>query len=194
MSVLSGVYDQLNAPNLCFLEEITRRVRQLVAAHMSGAHGKPNWTPVKRFTSVHSSSNIVPPSMRSFALRTAKGEVETENLRLRATKTVPVFEDGEWETRAAPHMLATKSKGKGKERAAAAHSCCGQCWQTFRPGAALAFSGRPRSHIGFRSSTLSLKVPTLSLSRVPHNPCARCASVCVVNIVESATWCAALNL
>ena len=52
--------------------------------------------------------------MRGYAVRNAKEEVETENLRLRATKTVPVFEDGEWETPAAPHMLATKSKSKGK--------------------------------------------------------------------------------
>ena len=43
-----------------------------------------------------------PLSVGSFSLREAKEEVE--NLRLRATKTVPVFEDGEWETSAAPHM------------------------------------------------------------------------------------------
>ena len=49
-----------------------------------------------------------------FALRKAKEEVETENLRLRATKTVPVFEDAEWQTTAAPHMPVTKSKSKGK--------------------------------------------------------------------------------
>ena len=63
-------------------------------------------------------THIVPVSMRSFALRKAKKEVETENTRLRANKTMPVFEDGEWETPAAPHMPATKSKseGKGKEK------------------------------------------------------------------------------
>ena len=44
---LSGVYDQLNGPNLCCLEEITRRGCQLVEAHESGAHGKPNWASVK---------------------------------------------------------------------------------------------------------------------------------------------------
>ena len=37
-----------------------------------------------------------PPSvsMRSFAFRKAKEDVGTENLRLRATTTIPVFEDG----------------------------------------------------------------------------------------------------
>ena len=91
---LSGVHDQLNGPNFCCLEEITRRVCQLVEAYESGAHGKPNWASVKWFTSVQSSFNIVLVSMRSFAFRKAEEEVETENLRLRATKTVPVFEDG----------------------------------------------------------------------------------------------------
>ena len=96
---LSNVYDQLNGPNLCCLEEITRRVCQLVEAHESGAHGKPNWSSVKWFASVQSSSNMVPVSMGSFAFRKAKEEVETENLRLRATKTVLVFEDGEGKDR-----------------------------------------------------------------------------------------------
>ena len=106
------------SPNLCCLEEITRRVCQLVEAYESGAHAKPNWASVRWFTNAQSSSNIVPVSMRSFDLRKAKGEVETENLRLRATKTVPVFEDGEWESPAAPYLRVakSKSKGKGKER------------------------------------------------------------------------------
>ena len=60
-------------------------------------------------------SNIVPVSMRNFAFRKAKEEAKTENLRLRATKTVPVFEDGGWETLVAPHLLVAKSKAKEKE-------------------------------------------------------------------------------
>ena len=96
------------------LEEITRRVCQLVEACESGAHGKPVWASVKWFTSVQYSSNIVPVSMRSFAFRKAKEEVEAENLRLRATKTVPVFEDGEWESPAAPYLPVVKSKSKRK--------------------------------------------------------------------------------
>ena len=157
---LSGAYDQLNGPNLSCLEEIKRRVCQLVEAYDSGAHRKPNWASVKWFTSVQSSSNIVPVSMRSFAFRKVKEEVETETLRLRATKTVPVFEDGEWESPAAPDLLVakSKSKGKGKERkgprqltAAAARPVLSN------PPTALAPSGRPRSNIGFRSSTLSLR-------------------------------------
>ena len=90
---LSGVYDHLNAPNLCFPEEVARRACQL------------------------SSCNIVPVPMRSFAFRRAK--VETENLSLCATKTTPVFfEDGEWECLSAPHLFiaSLKSKGKGKEK------------------------------------------------------------------------------
>ena len=56
--------------------------------------------------------------MRSFALRKAKEENETENLHLCATKTVPVFEDGEWEYLSAPHLFVAslKSQGKGEEK------------------------------------------------------------------------------
>ena len=55
---LSGVDDQLNGT-----------VCQLFEAFESGAHEKPNWASVKWFTSVQSSSNIVPVSMISFAFR-----------------------------------------------------------------------------------------------------------------------------
>ena len=87
---LSGVYDQLNARNLCCLEEVARRACQLVKACESGAHEKPNWNSVKLSTSLHSSSYTVVGPMRSFAFRKAKEEVETENLSLCATKTIPV--------------------------------------------------------------------------------------------------------
>ena len=61
---------------------------------------------------------MVPVPMRSFAFRKAKEEVETEILRLCATKTTPVFEDGEWECLSAPHLFVAslKSKEKGKDR------------------------------------------------------------------------------
>ena len=92
---LSGAYDQLNAPNLCCPEEVGRRACQLVKAYGSGLHGKPNWSSVKWSTSVHSSCDMVAVPMRSFPFWWAKEEVGTENLSLYATKTVPVFEDGE---------------------------------------------------------------------------------------------------
>ena len=115
---LSGVYDQLNAPNLCCLKDIAQRARQRVMAYESGAHGKPNWSSVKWSTTVHSSSYIVPVPMGSFAHKKAKEEVETENLRLCGTKTIPVFEDGEWECLSAPHLFVAslKSKERGKEK------------------------------------------------------------------------------
>ena len=87
-------------------------VCQLVEAYVSGGEAKPNWNSVRWFV-----SGMVPLSMKSLALRKTKEGVETEHLRLCTIKIVPVFEDGEWETPAAPHMPATKpkSKGKGKE-------------------------------------------------------------------------------
>ena len=65
----------------------------------------------------------------------AKEEVETENLLLRVTKTVPVFEDGE---NGRVLQLLTfllryrnpKGKRERKERAAAADSCCGRSMST----------------------------------------------------------------
>ena len=57
-----------------------------------------------------------PLSKRTFAFRKAMEEVETENLRLRVTKTVPVFEDGAWESPAAPYLPVAKSKSKGQGR------------------------------------------------------------------------------
>ena len=77
---LSGVDDQLNAPNLCCLEEVARRVCLLVEAYESGAHGTPNWSSVKWFTSVHSSFNKVPVSMRSIAFRKAKEDLEADRI------------------------------------------------------------------------------------------------------------------
>ena len=67
--------------------------------------------------------------MRSFTFRKAKEEVEVENLRLRATKTVLASQDGDGP--AAPYLRPSckdeiKRKGKRKERAAAADSCCGR--------------------------------------------------------------------
>ena len=116
--LLSGGHDHLNAANLYCLEEVARRACQLVEAYESGAHGKPNWNSVKWFTSVHSNSTMVPVSIRSFAFTKAKEQFEAENLRLRATKTVLVFDDGDRETPAAPQasVAMTKQEGKGKEK------------------------------------------------------------------------------
>ena len=69
---LSGVYDQVNGPALACIEELARRVSQLVEAYSSGAAGKPNFTSVKHFASVYSSANIVPSELRSFARQKCK--------------------------------------------------------------------------------------------------------------------------
>ena len=92
----------------------------------------------------------------SFAVRKEKEEVETENLRLRATKTVLVFEDGEWESPAAPCLPVAKSKSKwkGKERTAAADSCCGRSMNTNPANA-----GQPSDQRWFR--LMFLEIPVL---------------------------------
>ena len=75
---LSVVGDQLNVPKLHCLEEFDRRVCQLVEACVRGGSGKPSWNSVRRFVSVHCSSNMVPWYTKSLALRRAKEGVETE--------------------------------------------------------------------------------------------------------------------
>ena len=62
------------------------------------------------------SSNLVPVPMRSFAFKKAKEDVETENLTLCGTKTIPVKEDGERECLSAPHLFVASLKSKGKEK------------------------------------------------------------------------------
>ena len=97
--------------NLCRLGEVARRPCRLVKAYESGAHVEPNWNSVKLSTREHSSSNIAPVPMRRFRPQ------EGEGGDLCATKTAPVFEDGEWEYLSAPHLFVSlKSKGKGKGR------------------------------------------------------------------------------
>ena len=146
---------------------------QLVEAYESGAHGEPDWASVKWFTSVQSSSNIVPVSMRSFAFRKAKEEVETENLRLRATKTYlcrSLFACCE---------IDVQSEGERKERAAAADSCCGRSMNTnpanaehpSDPGSTGPKWAAEEQHWVPLFNTVP-EVPTLVSSYVPRNSCA----------------------
>ncbi len=69
---LPGVYDQVNGPSLACIEELCRRVSQLIEAYSSGDGTRPNW------------------ALRAYALPKSKEQVELENLRARAAGVVPV--------------------------------------------------------------------------------------------------------
>ncbi len=87
---LNGVYDQCNTPALASMEELSRRLCQIVEAYVSAGTGKtPNWTSVKHFTTVHTTGSVVPGTLRTFAHKKVKDEVEAENLRLRAQNAFP---------------------------------------------------------------------------------------------------------
>ena len=87
---LNGTYDQCNGPALASIEEVSRRISQLIEAYASaGASKTPNWSGVKHFTSTHSAGTVVPVALRTFAFRKVKEEVEAENLRLRASNALP---------------------------------------------------------------------------------------------------------
>ena len=153
-------------------EEIVRRVCQLVESCVSGGSGKPIWDPVRRFVSVHSSSNMVPLSMKSLVLRKAKEGVETEHLRLCTVKTVPVLEDGEWETPAAPHMPVLKSKSKGKGKEGGPRQLAAAFAEPSDPGSTGLEWAAEEQHWVPLFNTIS-EVPTLNLSCAPHNSYAR---------------------
>ena len=82
---IAGVYDQVNLGSLACMEEICRRISQLVEAY-SVDPNRPNWTAVKHVISSSSVGNVVPNSLRSYAHRLVKDEVEVENLRQKASQ------------------------------------------------------------------------------------------------------------
>ncbi len=81
---LSGCYDQLNSLSLACIEELCRRASQLIEAYETGHGGRPNFKTVKHFLSASAGSSVVPVSLRAYAHKRCKDEVEIENLRIRA--------------------------------------------------------------------------------------------------------------
>ncbi len=115
----SGVYDNLNGPSLASIEELCLRLSQLIEAYSAGEAGRPSWHSVKHFTSSASSNNIVPTTLRTYALRKTKEEVELENLRLRASGRAVADLDDErpplaptGKPQAAPKGKAARAAGK----------------------------------------------------------------------------------
>ena len=80
----AGTYDQLNGPSLSCMETLCLRVSQLVEAYSSGDAQRPNWGGVRHFHMASGPLNLVPKTLKSYAHRLAKEEVEIENLRIRA--------------------------------------------------------------------------------------------------------------
>ena len=115
---LFGTYDQVNGPSLAGVEELCRRICQLVEAYHAGeGTGKPNWASVKHMTSQHSTSNVVPTIFRTFAHKKCKEEVEIENLRLRASNATPVPLGGDDDPSSSlPFVPRAKAKSKAAAR------------------------------------------------------------------------------
>ena len=124
---IGGVYDQLNSPSLASVEELSRRVCQLIEAYASGDANKPNWASVKHFTATSSLTSVVPSSLRTYALGKAKDEVIKDSLRARlggstalvgngADGLLPAFPRRPEKTKAEKAKEAEKEKSKKQER------------------------------------------------------------------------------
>ena len=78
-----ATYDQLNLPVLASMEVIARRVQSIVEAYASGPPGNPDWSNSKLFTGYQGPDDLVSPSLRSWAARKGKEEVEISQARAR---------------------------------------------------------------------------------------------------------------
>ncbi len=78
----------------------------------------PTFEAVKYFTSASSSTSIVPASLRAFAHKRCKEEVEIENLRIRAGGATGGLSGGSEDLGDALPTLSAKVKAKVKVKAA----------------------------------------------------------------------------
>lgn len=71
-----GCYDQLNLTSLASMESVGRRVQSIVDAYNSGSSTSPDWGAAKIISGYAGPEDVVMPSLRSWAARKGKEEVE----------------------------------------------------------------------------------------------------------------------
>ena len=71
-----GGYDQLNMPCLASFETICRRLQSIVDAYEKSTNGTPDWGNAKLFSGHASPDDLVAPSLRTWAAKRGKEEVE----------------------------------------------------------------------------------------------------------------------
>ena len=157
---LSGVYDHLNGPNLCCLEEITRRVCQLDEACERGARQVIHQRAIQlqqHRACVHEEFSPSGRQRRRSKLRISVSVPPRPCLffKMVSGRVLPLL----------TCLLRNRiPRGKGKKGPRQLTAASADPRRRTRPvlskpptRAALALSGRPRSNIGFRSSTLTLR-------------------------------------
>ena len=76
----AGCYDQLNMGSLACLENVGRRICQIVEAYATDS-ARPNWSSAKYYMGQQGAADCVPMGLRSYVARKAKDAAELEKNR-----------------------------------------------------------------------------------------------------------------
>ena len=77
----AGCYDQLNLGSLACMETLGRRVQSIVDAYNSGSSSAPDWGAARIMSGYQGPEDLVSPTLRSWAAKKGKEEVELANAR-----------------------------------------------------------------------------------------------------------------
>ena len=114
-----GTYDQMNLGASAALENVARRVAQIVEAYRVDA-ARPAWHTVKHFAGDTSALDPVPQTLKAWNARRTKDELEAENLRQRQrgllTPAGADAGDDAGVRTSAPARAAPGGRGRGRGR------------------------------------------------------------------------------
>lgn len=118
-----GTFDQLNMPVLSSMEVAARRIQSIVEAYSAGPPGAPDWSNSKLFTGYVGPDGLVSPSLRSWAARRGKEEVEISQARskmreLKKAAAASVSDEAALAVAegSAPSGASTKRRARGRGR------------------------------------------------------------------------------
>ena len=84
---LGGVYDQLNMASLASFEAASRRIQSIVDAYSAGSSASPDWGAARIISGYRGPDDAVSPTLRSWAARKGKEEVELAQARAKIRET-----------------------------------------------------------------------------------------------------------
>ena len=84
---LGGVYDQLNIASLASFEAASRRIQSIVDAYSAGSAASPDWGAARIISGYRGPDDAVSPTLRSWAARKGKEEVELAQARAKIRET-----------------------------------------------------------------------------------------------------------
>ena len=111
---LAATYDQVNAPALASFETISRRIMAIVDAFSAGSSSAPDWGAAKIITGYKGPEDVVSPTLRQWAARRGKDEVELHQARtkMRDARKSLVDEAMAVSDGSLPSTAAPKEEGK----------------------------------------------------------------------------------